>query len=49
MAFVLINTLTPILVHGDPALTPGARSQRSNVIVACGLMQIALMWWLGTF
>jgi hypothetical protein len=49
MAFVLINTLTPILVHGDPSLSPGARSQRSNVIVACGLMQIALMWWLGTF
>jgi hypothetical protein len=49
MAFVLINTLTPILVHAEPPLAPGARSQRTNVIVAHGLAQIALMWWLGTF
>ena len=60
MAFALINTLIPILASPEPRagaaggvqlqpLSPAAIAQRKNVIVAHGLAQIALMWWLGSF
>ena len=59
MAFVLVNSLSPVVVYAEPRnIAPGvpgpplsaaAKMQRTNLVIFAGLLQLVLMWLLGGF